>query len=254
MLEKDKVAVIENINKNTVSINTLPEDVYQSKTMVKALYKLREFLAPYGVRSIIYAQMLHEKSFIRDDIIVIGTFSKHTRELYAKCGKASAYLFGDIWPGLKGPIKFLLDETKLYGQGNECINSLIADKYNELHVFPIIHPEMVGFGGIILYQEHRKPVPKIDSAAIQGLETELYLYFKHSGKIRDLYQLSEKETATLSLISQGKTASDIASTFQIANRTVETRLANARKKLKAHTSSEAVYKALAYGILPIKTQ
>jgi len=91
-----------------------------------------------------------------------------------------------------------------------------------------------------------------DSTALTNylmpITTLFHQFLLESKLIAGYFNLSPKEVDTLRLIAYGKISSDIAHKFDISERTVEHRLSMVRKKLFCKTTSEAVYKAVAYGI------
>lgn len=89
--------------------------------------------------------------------------------------------------------------------------------------------------------------------ALQGCHFAYEFMLQHSAFIRgDIINATTlpRVTGDLYIASVGgKTAMDIADALTVTQRTVELRLQSLRKKLRARTTTEAVYKAICYGIL-----
>jgi DNA-binding CsgD family transcriptional regulator len=83
------------------------------------------------------------------------------------------------------------------------------------------------------------------------LEGAGYIFHHHVHQYRalaSLVPLTVRERDALAFLAAGKVADDIADRWSVGRRVVEKHLDTARKKLKARTSTEAVYKATVYGI------
>ncbi len=72
---------------------------------------------------------------------------------------------------------------------------------------------------------------------------------KTEGLIAKYFNITDKEKFALEAMAVGKTTADIAVELGLKQRAIELRLQNARKKLRARTTTEAVYKASAYAII-----
>ena len=126
---------------------------------------------------------------------------------------------------------------------------MIAQGYAFSLSFLSNETEPVGFAAMTVFP---KPIFEPSDFDLEYLQTMANLFhesLKKSGLMATTFNLSEKEIASLRLMSTGKTAFDIASLSDVTVRTIELRLASARKKLHAKTTTEAVYKAASYGIL-----
>ena len=82
----------------------------------------------------------------------------------------------------------------------------------------------------------------------------LYLDAKLSSEVRHLsthLTLSPRENDCLSLLASGLQTSQIADRLVLSDSTVTEYIVNARKKLGARTRSEAVAKAVQYGLISL---
>ena len=74
--------------------------------------------------------------------------------------------------------------------------------------------------------------------------------YKDTAKLEDCHVLSEREQAVLSLVAQGFTNKDIATTLCISDQTVKVHMRNIMGKLHAHNRQQAVIAARATQRLP----
>ena len=220
-----------------------------AKSLIDAIYILRDILKPYGIDELLYAHMLHKKSFIRNDLIIYGTFDKTVRDTFAKYGGASAHVFGDFWPKLDQPYQFEL-KTFLLRHSEKYSTKVIIDKgFHDACIIPILPPCCIGYAGFMLFKNSQNKNPDFCGKTMMVYAKWFHELLKTRGLIAAHFQLSSKEVQTLDNIAKGKTTADITEILGVSSRTIEHRLAQCRKKLFAHTTAETVYKALAYGIL-----
>jgi DNA-binding CsgD family transcriptional regulator len=62
--------------------------------------------------------------------------------------------------------------------------------------------------------------------------------------------VSEREKIILQLLAKGQTAAEIGDFLCLSPRTVEWHLSHARRKLQARNQTQAVVRALMYGLIP----
>ncbi len=239
-----------------LSDEDIRQDLSQAHSMAGALFRLRNHLRPLGVGQLIYCYMLHEKSFVRNDVIFQGTFEGDMLETFNEHGGVTAYKFGDMLPNMKEPVfydlKAALDPGHPLFSYNKATAKAVAWGYETCWICPFLSLDNYGFGFMMMYQDKEKQAPlmEIDGLAQYG---SLYHHVMWEDKfLARHFSLSDKEAQTLDLIAKGFSAFDVAEKLGVTERAIEFRLQNARKKLKAKTAAEAIYKATAYLILPYR--
>jgi len=108
-----------------------------------------------------------------------------------------------------------------------------------------------GYGFLIMFQDNKTGAPKLD---VNQLKAFGPLYHHSMIKYKQMarhFKLTNKQSEALASAAKGRTAGYLATQIGLTERTIELRLQQARKKLHAKTTAEAVYKALTYGILPL---
>ena len=226
----------------------------RSPTLKDGLYILREYLAPYGVRDLLYIYMPRDKSHVRNDIIRVSTFSQKISDLYDEYGGAASDKLGDVLPHLSGPLFF---DTRLVIQGdhpyfsyNKCADEIVKDEYYGAWVVPFIDKDIIGHGMLMLFEDNRKGAPKFDIKQTEAFAPLYHKTMKRHGQMASHFGLTHKECDALSHMADGKTAEEMALELGLTTRAIDLRLQLARKKLRARSTTEAVFKAVAYGILP----
>lgn len=236
---------------------SIQDRLAQHDTLYDSLHELNAFLKPFGVGQLVYGFMLHRKSHLRqNDNILYATFERSIRDIGMKDGGALTYRFADVTPRADAPLFFDLEET-LHGKGplyshNNSYRAIYNAGYRHAWVIPFSGVDENGFGLMIMFQ-NMSP----NSQTINIDELKLYAPLFHREmighkKLANHFKLSRKQIEALSWVSKGRTASYLAEKLGISERSIELRLQEARKKLCSLTTAEAVYKALAYGILPFK--
>jgi DNA-binding NarL/FixJ family response regulator len=127
----------------------------------------------------------------------------------------------------------------------------LQNGHRYLSAYPFESDARIGRIILTVFSNQKQFDLKIDPAQFIDIGRRLHRSFKNNGQLKDYFGIEEKEQLVLSRMADGKTAADIAQELDVTVRTIEMRLQNARKKLKARTTTEAVYKSVAYGILPI---
>ena len=228
----------------------------QHETLHDSLNELKTILKPFGVGQLVYGFMLHRKSHLRqNDNILYATFERSIRDIGMEDGGALTYQFADVTPRSDVPLFFDLEET-LHGKGplyshNKSYRAIYNAGYRHAWVVPFLGVDENGFGLMIMFQDMS---PDAQIINVDGLKSYAPLFHREMIKQKKLanhFKLSRKQIEALSWVSKGRTASYVAEKLGISERSIELRLQEARKKLCALTTAEAVYKALAYSILPI---
>ena len=219
-----------------------------------AILMFRDVTKALGVRDVVYGYMLESKSYVRQDACFSVTLSDELMALDENSGGLSTDPIASAIADAPSYYKVDIKDWLELDQGNEraqrpYIKGLLAAGYSSLYTFPFHDVELVGYGTMTLFQDESDKALRIDPTILDPLVKKFHLKLKRSGLLAKLFSLSAKEVDTLRLTAAGKIAEDIATTDCVTPRTVELRLAKAREKLHARNSTEAVFKAMAYGII-----
>lgn len=224
--------------------------------MKDGLQLLKAHLKPYGVRDLVYAFMLYEKSYVRGDYLFYGTFPDKIRQAYEDGGSGASFKYGEVLSHLIEPIfvdiNALLDVSNPLHSYNSCTKMILDLGYTNAWIVPLPHEKVGGYGFLMLFQDNQPGAATID---INQLEQYGHLYHMTMHRHKQMathFDLSKKQSTALASVAKGQTAGDIAEQTGLVERSIELRLQQGRKKLSARTTTEAVYKALAYGILPLQ--
>ena len=237
-------------------LNNTRDDLVSTGSIYQALLRLNEHLTPLGIRDIIYVYMLHAKSHIRNDYIFLSSFPDELGALFRQDGGGASYMFGDVLPRLKEPLFWDIEASQnpdhpffSYNRANKFI---YERGYRDAWLIPMDMRHLSGYGFMMIFQESRQGAPRLDVEQLSLIGPFYHDLMKKHGLTAGHFMLSEKQCVVLEGMAEGKTAADLAAILGIAQRSVELRLKNARLKLRARTTTEAVYKARAYGILPYR--
>ena len=226
-------------------------------SVYESLHRLNTYLKRFGVSEVVYGFMLHRKSHLRqNDNILYATFKESIRTIGIRDGGALTYKFADVSPRSDKPIFFDLEET-LAGKGplyshNKTYQAIYNSGYRHAWVVPFLGVDENGYGLMIMFQDMAQNARKIDVEAVKSFAPMFHEEMVRQKKLAVHFKLTCKQIEALSWVSKGRTASYLADRLDVSERTIELRLQGAREKLCSKTTAEAVYKALAYGILPVK--
>ncbi|MCF6220340.1 MAG: LuxR C-terminal-related transcriptional regulator [Robiginitomaculum sp.] len=233
----------------------LSEALSKTDFIHEGLNVLQKHLTSYGVSVLAYGFQLHTKSYLRSDFVLYTTFSKSIRRTGKQDGGSITYRFGDLLETLTQPMFFDM-EIVLSGRGPLfSINKSFQEVYDAGHryawLIPFLGEVENGHGLLVAFQDHREGAPKLDVNKIKHFGPLFHkAMIKHKQMARH-FKLTKKQSETLASAAKGITAAEFAEQIGMSERAVELRLQQARKKLRAKTTAEAVYKAIAYGILPL---
>lgn len=229
-------------------------DISKFRSVKEALEAVKSELSEHGARDLVYGYMIGPHHFVRNDVIFATTLSDELMESYARHGGFNADPVAENAVTMTKPM--ILDFKKIYhnkSSGKYYRHGYIADllkqDYKYALSFTLQNVELVGFAAFTVFPNVTLSPEDLDLGLFQDAANLFHKGLKKSGLMGIGFNLSEKEILCLRYMSAGKTAFDIASEYDVTVRTIELRLANARKKLNAKTTTEAVFKAATYGIL-----
>jgi DNA-binding CsgD family transcriptional regulator len=242
------------LEKTILPQNWLLHELSLAENMPDGLQILKSNLKSQGVRDIVYTFMLYEKSYVRGDYMLHGTFPPEIRQLYEQSGGGAAFRFGEILAQISAPlffdIKALLDIKSPMHSYNSCAPHIYERGYHTAWIIPFSKEDIGGYGFLMLFQDSRSGAPVMDIKQLAKYAPLYHKSMKQHKQMAGYYGLTQKQCEALAGMAKGQTAGDIADHLGLTERSVELRLQEARKKLRARTTTEAAYKALAYGILP----
>lgn len=247
------VGVIDSVR---MSDNDIVQELRQANSMAGGLFRLRDCLKPYGVGQLIYSYMLHEKSFVRNDLVFQGTFEGDMLETFNQHGGVTAYKFGDMLPNMKEPVYYDLEAAlspnhPLFSY-NKATAKAVEWGYKICWIVPFLSLDNYGFGFMMMYQDKDEGAATIEIDKLAHFGALYHHVMWEEKLLAKQFNVSAKEAQTLDLIAKGFSTYDVAEKLGVTERAIEFRLQNARKKLKAKTAAEAIYKATAYLILPYR--
>lgn len=222
--------------------------------LIDGLHMVKTYLKPFGVGDLLYGYMLHAKAHVRNEQLLISTFPKDIRQMFVTDGGTMSFKFGDMLPTMNAPVFYdlkaaLNPSDKLFSY-NRSAKKALEYGYEQGWIIPILSEDLYGYGFLMMFQDPDPKAKKLDLETLQHFGLIYHETMRKHKQMAGYFDLSGKQKMVLSGVAKGQTAADLAAKLGLAERTVELRLHEARKKLKARTTSEAVYKASAYLILP----
>lgn len=229
--------------------------VAKAKSIRDALFVLKTSAREFGGCDIAYEFVIRRASHVRGDLVSMTTLSRRYTDLYYPDGGPNSdpvleNIDNEYNPFIIDLKPLCLTKGSKYA-ANKFFNSLLQNGHRYLSAYPFESDARIGRIILTVFSNQKQFDLKIDPAQFIDIGRRLHRSFKNNGQLKDYFGIEEKEQLVLSRMADGKTAADIAQELDVTVRTIEMRLQNARKKLKARTTTEAVYKSVAYGILPI---
>jgi len=230
------------------------KSVESATTIRKALFILKSDMPSFNQCDIAYEYMIKDTSYVRADLVSMTTLPQKYTDLYFPGGGPNADPVLENVQADSDPFNVELKKlcagknTKFYG--NKFYTALYENGCEYFSAYPFKDDLGIGFGVLTVFAtaEHRKTNPPQDK--LQAFALEFHKVLKSNGQLASHFNLLDRERYVLAKMADGKTAADIAQELDITVRSIEMRLQSARKKLHARTTTEAIYKAVAYSILP----
>ncbi|VAW02439.1 hypothetical protein MNBD_ALPHA06-1532 [hydrothermal vent metagenome] len=240
-----------------LSSDSIDAKLAEARTMYEGLNVLKNHLLQYGVGALTYGFMLHEKSYLRGDIVQYTTFPKSIRITGKQDGGAIVHRFGNFVPTMTEPLFFDMEEV-LAGKGplfsyNKTFKEIYDIGYRHAWVMPLAPKIENGFGFLMAFQSIKTSAPKLDVNQLTEFGPLYHSAMIEHKQMAKQFRLTQKQSLALANAAKGRTASYLADKLNLTERSIELRLQETRNKLSAKTTTEAAYKALVYGILPLQT-
>ncbi len=237
--------------KNTL-LKEIDQKLAEAHSIRGAIFKLQALLGAHGGAHLAYTFLLHRNSYIRGDEVSATTMPDEVTKHYWKNGGTNTDPVVEIVPKMREPqlmnlVEIMQDKQRIY-HTNQYLAAIIEQGWQEMVVYPIF-PEV----GTSFYSAFTILGVPDKQKYTEQFYMQVGQVFHHSlkkyGLFRTYFKITDKEKIVLEGMAIGKTTADIASELGLKQRTIELRLQNARKKLRARTTTEAVYKATAYSII-----
>ncbi len=229
------------------------EDAIKNANSLRgALFVLKNQFPEFMGYNIGYEYFVREHSFKRGDVIVQTTLPAEITAQYGPSGGQNADPVIENIAKLSG--HYTVDLTKIVnGKSSKYKNkfhlALSKAGITTMTVYAFLPPDSYGYGGITVLEEEAHASLKISAERFAEIGFFFHTMIKRHGHIMRYLGITKSEQDVLRRMADGKTAQDAAQEFDVTPRTIEMRLQSARKKLKARTTTEAVFKSVCYGIL-----
>lgn len=235
----------------------LPDAMEEAEDLSDALFRLRDHLGPHGVRDLVYHYSLHSHTNLQHDMVFGFTLPDELIALYYAVGGLDNDAVSDDMDDQATPTLAHLSDMKSRQKNGANVRvdfAIEAEKmgYTTLLICPIADAARLGSGGMTFYQEDRKKAPLMDSDFLMQVARKFHHSVKLNGQLGDYFCLTPKEKQTLYWSALGRTGEDMAKLAGVSTRSIELRLQSARQKLRANNTTEAVYRGVAHGILPLQ--
>jgi len=230
----------------------IEDAISEAHSLRGALFILKNHVPEFMGNNVTYEYFVRANGFMRGDVITATTLPSSVTSLYVASGGQNADPVIERIAKVKDKYTVSLEgitkgrrpkyKTKFYKAMSEI-------GIQTMTVYAFLPPKSRGYGGFTVLEE----TPNASLAYPAERYARIALYFHilmmQNGQIMRYLDINEKEQNALKRMADGKTAQDVAQEESVTSRTVEMRLASARKKLKSRTTTEAVFKSVCYGIL-----
>lgn len=237
----------------TNPFETLEMKLAPANSIRGALFRLRNTVDAIAGHDISYEYMLRKTSYVRADLINMTTLSSNYTDLYLPSGGTNSDPVIENAGNMTEPLYVDLNAicyepgTRFYK--NKFFLKLVREGCPYLSAFPFSDSLTRGYGVFTIFDSRPPEDVKLYADELMQLGAEFHAAIKTQGQFLRHFGLTDKELRALEHMALGHATADIAVTEGISRRTVELRLENVRKKLRATNSTEAVYKGVSYGII-----
>lgn len=217
-----------------------------------AMFRLQALLGKHGGAHLAYTFLLHRNSYIRGDEVSATTMPHEVTKYYWQNGGTNTDPVVEIVPKMRAPQAMDLtdvvsNKNRIY-HSNQYLNAIIKQGWQKMMVYPIF-PNV----GSVYYSAFTilgfPDAPKYNDQFYMEVARLFHQSLNKYNLFGKYFKITKKEKIVLEDMALGKSAADIAMALGLKQRAIELRLQNARKKLRARTTTEAVYKASVYSII-----
>jgi len=229
----------------------LSEKLSHCNSIRGALFYLKNHYTEFQDCDLGYEYFVRKNAYIRGDIIAETTLPRHITDLYAPSGGQNAdpivENIADMKETMSIDLAKLCSDHKSKYYRNAFFEGLQTYDCQTITAYAFLPPGDFGFGALTLMQSKSYKATNLEPTHFADIGYALHTILKRQGHISRFIGITEKERFVIEKMADGKTAQDVAQYLNITPRTIEMRLQSARKKLKARTTTEAVYKSVCYG-------
>lgn len=237
---------------NSRILDIFEKDIAKANSLRGALFRLQALLGEAATAHLAYTFLLHRNSHIRGDEISSTTMPDTVTRHYWGSGGTNTDPVVEVVPKILAPMAMDLvgvhsDKNLIY-YNNPYLGAIIENGWENMMIYPIIPDDGTsGYSALTLLGAPDRPV--YGDQFYLDLGRRFHHIIKKHGLLSTYFHITAKEREVLEYMATGKTTSDIANQLGLKQRAIELRLQNARKKLRARTTTEAVYKAAEYSIV-----
>ena len=216
-----------------------------------ALFALREEHPPFLDAHLGFEHVIGGNRHVRGDLINPTTLPASFGPLYAEGGGAA--FDPVVQMATSGVDHTVIDLMELLSTGpdqfrrNGFLNAMV--EIGCIRLTSVCLPRGEAVGRIVLSVMEGQGAPPRSVDALRATLRQMLACFRIHGHIARYFDLKPQELNTLQAVAFGQSAQDIATRDEVSVRSIEFRLQRVRKKLRAMTTAEAVFKASAYGLI-----
>lgn len=229
----------------------LNDVIARTNSLRGALFALRTDYPPFRDTHLGFEHVIGGNRHVRGDLINPTTLPASFGALYAEGGGAA---FDPVMQlATSGADHTVLDLMELLSTGpdqfrrNSFLNAMV--EIGCVRLTSVCLPRGETVGRIVLTVMEGQDAPPRPAEAIRDILRQMIVCFRIHGHIARYFDVKPVELSTLQAVAFGQSAQDIAARDGVSVRSIEFRLQRARKKLRAMTTAEAVFKASAYGLI-----
>lgn len=230
---------------------TLNDIIARSNSLRGALFALRTDYQPFRGTHLGFEHVVGGNRHVRGDLINPTTLPASFGALYAEGGGAAFDPVVQMATSGRDHTVIELMELLSTGPGqfrrHRFLNAMV--EIGCVRLTSVCLPRGEAVGRIVLTVMEGQGAAPRSAEDIRAVLRQMIACFRVHGHIARYFDLKPQELSTLQAVAFGQSAQDIATRDEVSVRTIEFRLQRARKKLRAMTTAEAVFKASAYGLI-----
>jgi len=230
----------------------IEDAISQARSLRGALFILKNYVPEFMGNNITYEYFVRENGFMRGDVITVTTLPHSVTSLYVASGGQNADPVIEIISKVKDRRTVELENIRKGSQAKyktKFFKAMGELGVKTMTVYTFLPLNSRGYGGLTVLEETPRASLAFPSERFSQIAFYFHLLIMHNGHIMRHLGVTEKEQSALQRMADGRTAQGVAQELSVTQRTIEMRLGSARKKLKARTTTEAVFKSVCYGIL-----
>ena len=228
--------------------------IAESASIAEALRGLSRKLGYEHKVELMYGFFVHPHSYKRNDVVFGMSRFDSLARLFMKLGGTSTDPFARDNIDMVEPIAvdlddFIVDAVERRDPRRIFYKAMRKAGIRTVWLCPIVGPTAGGYGVLVHYHLERYNPTEFPADYLLAFTFRVHESLRRHGLLAKGFKITPKELVVLRMTAQGRSGQDIAELEGVTQRTVENRLQSCRKKLKALTTTEAIYKAGAYGVI-----